>query len=178
MKEAGKPDRSKLRREESHLAYLSLGSNIDPAGNLPRAVEKLVLHVSVEAVSQVWETPPAGTRGPNFLNAAVRARTQLSPGLLKSLVLRPIEAQMGRVRTWNKYAPRTIDLDIIIFDTQVLDSKLWTQAFIAVPLAELLPDFPGPAGEETLQEIAQRLSRSTLVKVRPDVSLRSPATGR
>ena len=141
-------------------------------------MEKLIQHVSIEAVSQVWETPPAGTRGPNFLNAAVLVRTQLSPGLLKSLVLRPIEAQMGRIRTWNKYAPRTIDLDIVIFDGQVLDTKLWTQAFIAVPLAELLPDFPGPNGKESLQEIAQHLARSTPLQLRPEVNIRPPAANR
>ncbi len=141
-------------------------------------MEKLIQHVSVEAVSNVWETPPAGTRGPNFLNAAARIRTQLSPGILKSLVLRPIEAQMGRIRSWNKYAPRTIDLDIIIFDTQVLDLKLWTQAFIAVPMAELLPDFPGPTDKETLQEIAQRLACSTTLKVRPDINIQPPVVNR
>jgi 2-amino-4-hydroxy-6-hydroxymethyldihydropteridine diphosphokinase len=170
LKEAGDLER-KIPREKTHVVYLSLGSNIEPAMNLPKAVEYLQKHVYIDAVSQVWETPPAGTRGPNFLNAAVQLRTQLSPGLLKSLVLRPVEAQMGRVRTWNKYAPRKIDLDIVIFDSKILDTKLWTQAYIAVPIAELLPDLPGPNDHETLLEIAQRLASITSLTLRPDVIL-------
>jgi 2-amino-4-hydroxy-6-hydroxymethyldihydropteridine diphosphokinase len=154
-----------------------MGSNINPAQNLLKAVEHLRENLTVEAVSQVWETPPEGTLGPNFLNAAIQARTRLSAMLLKSLILRSIEVRMGRVRTWNKYAPRTIDLDIIVFDGQALDPKLWTQAFICVPMAELLPELRNPATGESLRDIAQRLALATPLKVRPDVILRqSPGT--
>jgi 2-amino-4-hydroxy-6-hydroxymethyldihydropteridine diphosphokinase len=161
-----------------HQAYILLGSNIEPARNLPEAVALLRDQVVIEAASHVWETPPEGTHGANFLNAAILARTPLSPGLLKSLVLRPIEARMGRIRTFNKYAPRTIDLDIIIFDQRTLDPKLWTQAFVAVPLAELAPEVVHPDTGKSLAEIAQDLARNILLKLRPDVVLRPPAPDR
>jgi 2-amino-4-hydroxy-6-hydroxymethyldihydropteridine diphosphokinase len=134
-------------------------------------MEFLSVQLIVEAFSNVWETPPEGTRGANFLNAAVQVQTLLTSGLLKSLVLRPIEVRMGRVRTANKYAPRTIDLDIVIFDGRVLDTKLWTHAFVAVPLAELAPALPHPQTGVPLQEIAARLAGSTPLKLRQDVAL-------
>jgi 2-amino-4-hydroxy-6-hydroxymethyldihydropteridine diphosphokinase len=83
-------------------------------------------HLTIEEVAQTWETPAVGSRGPNFLNTAAAVRTQLPPELLKSLVLRRIERQLGRVRTANKNAPRTIDLDILVYEGQVLDPKVWT----------------------------------------------------
>jgi 2-amino-4-hydroxy-6-hydroxymethyldihydropteridine diphosphokinase len=167
--------RPKPGPKEIHRAYILLGSNIDPAKNLPKAVEFLQQQVDIEEFSNVMETPPVGTRGVNFLNAAVRVRTPLSSGLLKSLVLRPIEARMGRVRTFNKYAPRTIDLDIVIFDGRLLESKLWTHAFVAMPVSELAPDFTHPETGENLRDAAARLASQTHIRIRPDVALRPPA---
>jgi 2-amino-4-hydroxy-6-hydroxymethyldihydropteridine diphosphokinase len=161
-----------------HLAYLELGSNIDAARNLPRAIAFLRQQARIEALSTVWETPPEGTHGVNFLNAAVLVHTPLTAGLFKSLVLRPIEARMGRVRTANKNAPRPIDLDIVVFDGQATDPKIWTHAFVAVPLAELAPELINPATGERLQETAQRLAHSTPLIPRPDVDLRPQTSER
>jgi 7,8-dihydro-6-hydroxymethylpterin-pyrophosphokinase len=61
--------------------------------------------------------------------------------LLKSLVLRRIEIEMGRIRIFNKYAPRPIDLDNLIADGQIIEPGLWSRAHLAVPLAELLPGY-------------------------------------
>jgi 2-amino-4-hydroxy-6-hydroxymethyldihydropteridine diphosphokinase len=162
-----------IRKQQTnmHQAFLGLGSNIDPELNLPRAVKLLQKWTEVEAVSLVWETPPAGTFGPNFLNAAILVRTPLPPGLLKHIILRPIEIQMGRIRTANKNAPRPIDLDILVCDGQTIDAKLWTLAFNAVPLAELFPDYRNPVTGETLREVARRLSQDTPLKLRMDVNL-------
>jgi 2-amino-4-hydroxy-6-hydroxymethyldihydropteridine diphosphokinase len=150
-------------------AYVGLGSNIDPANNLSKALELLARHVIIDAIAHTWETPAVGSRGPNFLNTAVAVRTQLPPGLLKSLVLRRIERELGRVRTANKNAPRTIDLDILVYEGQVLDSKVWSYAFMAVPLAELLPDLHNSETGETLEQAAKRLAGSTSLVSRPDI---------
>jgi 2-amino-4-hydroxy-6-hydroxymethyldihydropteridine diphosphokinase len=147
-----------------------LGSNIEPAKNLGRALDLLARHVIIEEVAHTWETPPVGSRGPNFLNTAALVRTQLPPSLLKSLVLRRIERELGRVRTANKNAPRTIDLDILVYEGQVIDPKVWSYAFIAIPLAELLPDLPNEETGESLEQAAKRLAGITPLKSGPDIS--------
>jgi 2-amino-4-hydroxy-6-hydroxymethyldihydropteridine diphosphokinase len=129
----------------------------------------LAEHVEVERVAQTWESPAVGSRGPNFLNTAAAIRTQLPPKLLKSLVLRRIERELERVRTANKNAPRTIDLDILVYEQRVLDPKVWTEAFVAIPLAELLPGLKHPQTGETLAQVAGRLSTLTPLKLRPEV---------
>jgi 2-amino-4-hydroxy-6-hydroxymethyldihydropteridine diphosphokinase len=165
------PDKPRRRLKEKPFrkVYLGIGSNIAPEIHLPRAVELLCDQVRIESISTVWETPPAGLKGQNFLNAALAINTQYSASLLKSLVLRPIEIRLGRVRTANKYAPRTIDLDILVYEERVLDPQIWSQAFLAVPLAELLPDFKNSETQEALQEAARRLAQNLLLTPRSDV---------
>lgn len=161
----GKPSARAYRQ-----VYIGLGSNIDPVKNLDGALEMLARHVIIDEVSQTWETPAVGSHGPNFLNSAARIRTQLPPELLKSLVLRRIERELGRVRTANKNAPRTIDLDVLVYEGQVLDPKIWVYAFLAVPLAELLPGLQNPDTGETLEQAANRLAGGTYMKVRTDIA--------
>ena len=80
---------------------------------------------------------------------------------LKFRVLRPIEVALGRVRTSDKYAPRTIDLDPIVYGETVLDDRLWTYAYLALPAAEILPDLLHPQTKERLADIADRLLKLT-----------------
>ncbi len=148
---------------------LSLGSNIAPAENLKTAVELLREKLPVTAVSRAWKSPAVGSGGPDYLNAAVLVDTWLYPRLLKDEVLRPIERSLGRRRGKNKFAPRTIDIDIVIYDGKVLDPKLWTQAYLALPVAELLPHLIHPATGETLEDIASRLVSLAGVSPAPDV---------
>jgi 2-amino-4-hydroxy-6-hydroxymethyldihydropteridine diphosphokinase len=148
---------------------LSLGSNIAPQKFLPRAVDRLRDFLEVEAVSRAWRTPPVGAPGPDFLNAALLACTSLSPFALKIDVLRRVEAQLGRVRVANKFAPRTIDIDIVVYGNQVLEPLLWTQAYLALPVAELLPGLFNPLSGETLEQIAARLAAQTNIEPSPEV---------
>lgn len=142
------------------LAHLLLGSNIRPAVHLPQALEHLRRRLTVVACSSVWHTPPVGTAGPPFYNAAVAVRTALSPQALKRRVLRPIEAALGRVRSADRYAPRTMDIDLVVYAGQVVDPEVWRYAHIAVPLAELLPDLRHPETGETLAQVAARLHQA------------------
>jgi 2-amino-4-hydroxy-6-hydroxymethyldihydropteridine diphosphokinase len=162
----------------SRTAYLGLGSNINPAVNIAGALEMLGRHLTIEEVAQTWETAAVGSHGPNFLNTAAAVHTQLPPELLKSLVLRRIERELGRVRTANKNAPRTIDLDILVYEGQVLDPKVWTYAFVAVPLAELLPGLRNPETGETLEQAAKRLAKGARLTSRPDIPSGKITTGR
>jgi 2-amino-4-hydroxy-6-hydroxymethyldihydropteridine diphosphokinase len=160
-----------------HTACLSLGSNIEPASNLVRAVQLLRTAGTVERLSSVWETPSVGTDGPHFLNAALIYHTSHAVEALKNQVLRPIEDQLGRVRSADKNAPRPIDLDIILFDQHILDPELWSQLYLAGPIAQLWPDLPNPAGGRSLKETARELGLSTAAILHPEINLQQNEVG-
>ena len=159
--------------------FIALGSNIDSERNLREAVRRLSLRCRLVAVSPVYETTPVGnTEQPSFLNAAALIETDLTATELKTGVLRVIEQEMGRVRTADKNAPRTIDLDIALFagqdqisGSQVLyDPDIFRYAHIAAPLAGIAPQLRHPTTGQTLVEIAQSLPAGGLV-LRPDIAL-------
>ncbi len=153
------------------LVYLGLGSNIQPEENLPRAVALLAERVPVVAVSSVWEAEAVGVEGPPFLNAALACRSPLSAEELKTHLLRPLERALGRIRTADKFAPRPIDLDILIHHGRLIDPDLWRLAYIAVPLAEILPNLRHPASGTRLAEVAARLRAQSDLRRRDDVRL-------
>lgn len=142
-----------------HAAILIIGSNIQPEANIARALDLMRERFTVRELSSAWRTEPVGTKGPYFLNLAARIETDLDAESLKWGVLREIEERLGRVRTADKYAPRPIDLDIVLFDGEVLDEGLWERGYIALTVAELEPDLVHPGTGETLAEVAQRLHR-------------------
>ncbi len=159
-----------------HRAYLSLGSNIDAENNLPKAIELLREVGEVVAVSSVWETESVGFDGPNFLNACVLFLTHLQPVALKEKFIRPIEAKLGRARSAEKNAPRTIDIDIVLFDEHPLNTEFWIYAFVIVPLAELIPDFEHPVSGEKTSRFAEQVS--VWIKKRTDVVISATAPRR
>ena len=148
-------------------ALVALGSNVDPERHLPAAVRLLARLVDVRSVSSAWATPPVGPSGqPPFLNAAVLPATSLEPADLKARVLRQAERGLGRVRTADRFAPRTIDIDLLLWAPRlagapeaalVLDADLHREPHLAVPAAELLPEWVHPATGEPLARLAERL---------------------
>ncbi len=154
-----------------HQAYLSIGSNIDPVSNILLAIEKLRQAATLNAVSTIWDTPAVGSDGPRFLNAAAWISTPLSAAELKEQVITPIENELGRVRTEDKYAPRSIDMDIILFDEQVLDHNLWVREFLAIPTAELRPDLTDPSSGMSLNEIVQGMKSKSSALPRLDLTI-------
>lgn len=154
---------------DPHRAYLSLGSNIDAENNLSKAIELLRKDGKVEVVSSVWESESVGFDGPNFLNACVLFLSHLQPYGLKEQIIRPIEAELGRIRHADKNAPRTIDIDIVLFDETPLNTDFWSYAFVAIPLAELIPDFEHPIRGEKLIRVAEQLSGQVWIVRREDV---------
>lgn len=164
----------------SNLAYLALGSNIDPQANLTRCVSLLAERCRVLAVSRVYETAPVGFSGqPDFLNAAVLVETALEAADLKAGVLRDIENRLGRVRTENKNAPRTIDIDIALFNHDVLtvgarripDPDIVTYGHVTLPLADIAPDYRHPETGQTLAKIALAFAGDPALRVRTDLDL-------
>jgi 2-amino-4-hydroxy-6-hydroxymethyldihydropteridine diphosphokinase len=151
--------------QSGHEVCLLLGSNIEPERNLPRAIELLRLQVTMVRSSSVWQTPSIGSPGPDYLNLAMLISTRMEADALKEMVLRPLEARLGRVRTADKYAPRPIDLDIIAFDGQLLDADLFHYAHRAVPVSELLPKLRSPEGIP-LEKVAAELARTSPIQQR------------
>lgn len=163
---------------------VGLGSNVDPEVHLPQAVEALsrTPRVCVEAVSRAWESPPVGAPGtPAFLNAAVLLSTGLPLAELKTEVLRPLEAAAGRVRGPDRCAPRSLDLDIVLYGSEIVDlpeerlvvpdPDLERYAHVAVPAAEVWPDGSHPVSGRSLVEIAAELGERSEMLHREDVDL-------
>lgn len=148
-----------------HTATILLGSNIDAEVNLRRAVQSLEKECRIIATSKIWLTKAVGSRGPDFLNQAVKIQTKLEFDYLKNTILRSIEQQLGRVRTADKYADRTIDLDVIIFDNQIIDPAVWKQCFIASPVSDLHPELQSPDNGSTLLDIARELQCKSDVRI-------------
>ncbi len=136
-------------------AYVLLGSNIEPEKNILLALSYLEQNFLVYDVSHTWQTKPVGSDAADFLNTAVMIETELDAYTLKERCLCHIEEQLGRVRQKDKNAPRTIDLDIIVFNGEVLDYNLYRYAHLILPFAELLPDYIDPETDKTLLELAE-----------------------
>ncbi len=166
--------------EPLNRAYLVLGSNIEPERHLPAAVAALAGYGCVEAVSGVWQSPPAdGSEQPDYLNAAVLLQTTLTLAAVYDRLIPEVEQRLKRRRVpGNPCAARTIDVDLALFNDWVArhgrhcvpDPDVLARPFVAVPLAELAPDYVHPQTGETLQAIAARLSRGATLQRRDDVS--------
>lgn len=148
---------------------ISLGSNIDPQENLQAASRLLASMVDTIQFSSIWKSPAVGSSGPDYLNSAALIQTNLSPQAIKTDILSPLETQLGRIRSDDKYMDRTIDLDILIFGDTVIDPELWTLAHLAIPASELMPAFINKVTGETLQEIADQLLKSAPILQLPDL---------
>ena len=153
---------------EKHLAYLNLGSNIEPEINLVKAVKRLHEYGEIQKVSNAWESKSVGAAGPNYLNACVAFISPFIQAEFKERIIRPIEAQLGRKRSANKFLPRTIDIDIVLFDDRSYNDKVWKQAFVIVPLAEIYPEYQNPLTKETLFQTATRLRQEVWMEARPE----------
>jgi 2-amino-4-hydroxy-6-hydroxymethyldihydropteridine diphosphokinase len=136
-----------------HEAVLLLGSNIDPEPHLARALELLRARFDVRAASRVYRSPAVGGRAPqpDFLNQALRLRTDCPPRARRE-ACRRLEERLGRQRGKDRFAPRTIDIDVILFDDvardfgafRLPDADLDTHAHVLVPAAEIAPAWRHP----------------------------------
>ena len=158
-------------------AYIALGSNMDsPHSQLDSALEALAQHPHIEiiGVSSRYQTPPIGPQQPDFINAAAQLSTDLSPLALLD-ALQAIEQQQNRVRSIH-WGPRTLDLDILLYnnlvgDPLVIESERLTiphprigeRAFVLVPLADLNPQLALPSGE-TVAQLLANCSQQGIVK--------------
>jgi 2-amino-4-hydroxy-6-hydroxymethyldihydropteridine diphosphokinase len=138
---------------DSVIATLGVGANLgDPRTAVRKAIEDLAQlpgTVTV-AVSSLYGSAPLDADGPDYVNAVVQVRTELSPDALLA-ALQAIEQQAGRERPYRN-APRTLDLDILLYgeervdreDLQIPHPRMWQRAFVVLPLSEIAPDLVSP----------------------------------
>jgi 2-amino-4-hydroxy-6-hydroxymethyldihydropteridine diphosphokinase len=132
-----------------HTAFIALGSNLgDPASTLRRAIAALaeMPQSRLETASSLYRSAPMGHADqPDFVNAVAQLSTALAPQALLATLL-AIEKDFGRERTFRN-APRTLDLDLLLYDAQVLDEpglcvphpRMHQRAFVLAPLIEIAP---------------------------------------
>jgi 2-amino-4-hydroxy-6-hydroxymethyldihydropteridine diphosphokinase len=145
--------------------FIALGSNLgDREALLREAVRRLWELMEIGAVSPVYETEPVGYRaqGP-FLNAVVAGTTALAPRELLAR-LQAIERDLGRERPFPN-APRTIDLDLLVYDDLMIDTpdltlphpRLHERAFALAPLADIAPALRHPRLSLSVRELLEAL---------------------
>ncbi len=147
-------------------AFIGLGSNLaDPLNQVRQALTELesISNTRVTARSSLYRTAPVGyLEQPDFINAVVSVQTTLKPQALLAALL-AIENRHGRRRTMRD-APRTLDLDLLLYGEEVLDQdgltlphpRLHERAFVLAPLAEIAPEaiVPGRGLVRDLLEVA------------------------
>jgi len=153
----------------AHTVHLLIGSNIEPVANVRQALVELCQYGIIRRVSRAWQTPAYGSEGPDFINLALEFVTPLPLDSFRKDVVAVIENKLGRTRSANKNAPRTIDLDVILFDGELLDNEVWSCVHLAVTISELLPELLNIESGESLSTLADRLSQAHPVLERPDV---------
>ena len=157
--------------ESPVLAYLGVGSNIQPEQNVAEALRLVTERVRVTGVSTFYRTTPLrGRRQPSYLNGVWRVETVAGPRTLKFDVLREVERRLGRVRSADSYASRTIDIDILLYgrvviaesDLTIPDPEITRRAFLAVPLLELDPNIIIPGTGRSLASFVTDADRAGL----------------
>ncbi len=158
------------------LVSVSIGSNINREFNIRRAVQALHEYYDPIAISPVYETAAVGFEGEDFLNLAVSFESDQSVEAIAAS-LKAIEDRIGRDRSQPKFSARTIDLDLLTYDDQVLDEgdiqiprhEILKNAFVLKPLSDIHGDRLHPLEHKTYRQLwlemkpdAARIKRITL----------------
>ncbi|MCL1138813.1 2-amino-4-hydroxy-6-hydroxymethyldihydropteridine diphosphokinase [Shewanella pneumatophori] len=139
--------------------FISLGSNIEPERHLKAALIDLDYHFDELELSSVFESEAVGFDGTNFLNMVVAAQTEMSIEQVVSC-FKQIEQDHGRVKGAKKFAPRTLDIDLLLYDDVVSTlpielprAEILYNAFVLWPLAEIAPSLNHPVVQQSYQTL-------------------------
>lgn len=153
-------------------AYIGLGSNLaDPAKQIQSAVKQIsaIKSSTISALSSLYFSRPMGPQDqPDYMNAVLALTTNLAPLALLD-ALQAIENKAGRVRKDNRWGPRILDLDILLYDQQVINSErlivphygMKTREFVLLPLVEIAPSLTLPCGDKVSQ-LSQQIESNGL----------------
>jgi len=142
--------------------FISVGSNVEPEENLRLACAELRRRFGGLEVSSVYRNPPVGFSGEDFLNLVAVFETERSPAEVIT-ELEEIHDLAGRQRGGERFGPRTLDLDLLLYDDLVTDGPPVTLPredvlkydFVLGPLAELAPELVHPVEGRSLAELWQ-----------------------
>ena len=146
--------------------FIGIGSSINRLENIQSGLASLKKVFGKLTVSAIYESEAVGFNGGNFYNLVVELHTVLSPEKLIAQ-LKKIEVQYGRPLKTIKFAPRTLDLDLLLYDQEVDSSinlpraEITKNAFVLKPLAELSPQLKHPLLGETYQSLWDNYPQSS-----------------
>lgn len=126
-----------------NIAAIGVGSNIEPEKNIEKAKSLLFEKFNLKTFSKFVKTKPIGVSGqPDFLNGAVLIETDL--GRIEVIsILKEIEKKMGRAASEDKFGPRTIDLDLVVWNGEVAHPDFYSRDFLRAAIQEIMPQsFP------------------------------------
>lgn len=157
-----------------NAAFLCVGGNIgDRLANIQEAKRQLMgMGCHIEAESSIYQTKAWGIEeAPDYYNQILKIKTQLSAEVLMQSLL-VIERALGRVRLNDRNASRTMDLDILFFNSDVISSeilevphpRLHMRNFVLVPLNEIASEFIHPVLNKTICELLNECSDTSDVK--------------
>ena len=157
------------------ITYLSLGTNQgNKLENLQKAIDLIDDSVGgIQKISSVYQTPSWGFNGENFFNICIKVSTYQQPEVLLSSLLE-IEQELGRLRSAEKgYQNRKIDIDILLFDDEIIFSKLLIvphpkmldRKFVLIPLAEIAPNDMHPIKKTQLSVCAQNCNDASEISI-------------
>ncbi|MDF0533783.1 2-amino-4-hydroxy-6-hydroxymethyldihydropteridine diphosphokinase [Shewanella yunxiaonensis] len=146
--------------------YISLGSNIEPQRYLLAGLQELLTIFGDISCSPVYESESVGFKGDNFLNMVVSAHTLL-PVEAVIASFKAIELQHGRLPGAKKFASRTLDLDLLLYDDLICNTpvilprpEILTNAFVLWPLAELAPALVHPTAGKSYAQLWAEYDKS------------------
>jgi len=142
------------------VVYISLGSNIERVANTRAGVDALRAHYGDLILSSVYESESIGFAGGSFYNMVIGLQTD-EPASKVVQVLKEIEEQHGRLRQSPKFSSRTLDLDLLLYDEQIINEagvqiprdEILKHAFVLWPLAEIAPQLKHPQQGQTYAEL-------------------------
>ena len=144
--------------------FVGMGSNLEPERHLRSALAALGRRFGPVQVSPTYRNPAVGFAGDDFLNLVVAFETDASVGDV-GLALAEIEAENGRTRAGEKFAPRSLDLDLLLYGDRISEGgegpvlpreEILERAFVLKPLADVAPDLVHPGEGVTFAELWAR----------------------